>query len=71
MGTTLAQYRIFIGYFNRCKHMTTGFRVKCQSVTINVMFILVDLILILILGNDVELILVQLLLCVNILTFAM
>ena len=33
--------------------MTTGFRVKCRSVTINVLFILVVLILILILG-DVE-----------------
>jgi hypothetical protein len=55
MGITLTQYRISVGYFNRCKYGITGLRVRCRSATINVVFVLVILILLLILGGDVEL----------------
>jgi hypothetical protein len=55
MGITLSQYRISIGYFNRSKYVIAGLKIGLSNVTVNALFFLVVIILILKLSGNVEL----------------
>ena len=55
MGVTLTQYRISIGYFNKCKFSTSGLRIKIRGMTLNILFIVFVLLYLTILASDVEL----------------
>jgi hypothetical protein len=52
MGVSLSQYRIAIGYFNRCKFVTSGFCIKCNK--INIIFMIFILILLMCMAGDIE-----------------
>ena len=54
MGICLAQYRIAIGYFNRCKFVTSGFLLKVRWLTYMIIFMLMILCLINLLSGDIE-----------------
>jgi hypothetical protein len=55
MGITVSQYRISIGYFNRCKFVLAGLKISISNVSMNILFLFVVIIILLKLGGDVEL----------------
>ena len=55
MGICTEQYRLAIGYFNRCKFVTSGFSLGFRCLTINLLFVLFILLLLNLLSGDVEL----------------
>ena len=55
MGICISQYRLAIGLFNTCKFVTSGCIISVGSATINIIFSILILVLLIIRSGDVEL----------------